>query len=119
VEALKIAGGFLHGRMLDGADHHAVQRRVRSLPGQRHALDRKVVRLSATRGERHFARPAPQHVGHGLAGIGERRCGGSAQRVVAGRVAELAGEEGPHGLQHLTPHRRGGCCVKEDHGWLS
>ena len=50
------------------------------------------------------------------AGLRERRGGRLAERVVARRVAELAREVGPHGLEHLAADRGGGGGVEEDHG---
>ena len=109
------AGGFQDGVVLDGADQHAVTRRLPFLAGQGDALDRQVVRLGAAGGEDDLTRAGPEDRGNALAGVLEGAGGALAALVMTGRVTEPAGQPRPHGLEHFAARGGGRRVIQVDH----
>jgi hypothetical protein len=79
------------------------------------ALDGEIVRLGRAGGEDDLLGGRTDELGHLLACRFHALLGLPAEAVVAaGRVAELAGEEGDHCLEHARVHCRGGVVVHVD-----
>ena len=109
--ALQRLAGVKHRVVLDGArDDVAPLGGVG--PGE--ALEGPVVRFGAAAREEDFARRRADEAGQALAG-GSHGVGGLlAQGVNGGRIAEMLGEVGGHGLHHFGANGRRGRMVKVD-----
>src|SRR5690606_8833264 len=116
VQAVQVLRRLEDRLVLDGRRDDVAPGRARGPRRAEHdPLDGEVVRLGAAGGEDDVAGPYPQHCRHAGARIGESVGGRLADRVVAGRIAERAGEERKHRLQHLRAHRGGGGVVEVAH----
>ena len=109
--ALQRLAGVKHRVVLDGArDDVAPLGGV----GPSEALEGPVVRFGAAAREEDFARRRADEAGQALAG-GSHGVGGLlAQGVNGGRIAEMLGEVGGHGLHHFGANGRRGRMVKVD-----
>src|SRR5699024_3835016 len=111
VETHQVVNGFQDRGMLQRGGNDVSTPRV----GQRDALDSEVVGLSATGGEDHLRGTPADHPGHHLARRLQARRGRPADAVGAGRVAEVAGQVRPHGLECFSTHPCGRRIVQVDH----
>src|SRR5699024_69281 len=83
--------------------------------GEGESLEGQVRRFRAPGGEDDVAAARPEHGRGAGPGVLEPGGGGLAHRVVAGGVAEGAGEVGPGGLERFPAHGGGGGAVEIEH----
>ena len=99
-----------HRFVLDGRGDDMSPRRLRGpspslgLSAEGHADDREIVRLGAAAGERDIRGAQAEHLCHPSAGIGEGFGWSASEFVMAGRVAERAGQVGPCRFEGFSAH---------------
>ncbi len=97
------------GRMLDGAGDEVV---AAITVGEEDSLQRMVVRLGAAAREDDLVRCGAEQLGDLTTRPLHRRLRRRARPVAVRRIAEMVGEERPHGLRGLGSERRAGVEVE-------
>src|SRR5699024_2624477 len=111
VDAVEVVDALEHRLVLGGGGDQVLP----AWGGEGEPLEGQVRRFGAPGGEDDVAAARPEHGGGAGAGVLEPGRGDLAHRVVAGRVAEGAGEVGPGGLERLPAHGGGGGAVQVEH----